>query len=328
MQAYPTIHSAQTQQKFSLARYPTNIHDPSVDHNNNAKADGTHSVAGNSAHTPRSKTPRNNEKCSSPGTTLRLHTNHLSLMEQKEIFQYPQVYFIGPSSDKRHHPNLNQIPSLRHSRSGPSGELALVPAAGSGMIQANLFYEQLDPAASAAVTAAFDDRNCDYIVRAGDHVAYRYELQKLLGKGSFGQVVKSFDHKEGRLVALKIIRNDPRFARQAREEIRILQHLSQNDQHDRHFVVRILDSFIFRNHVCIVFELLSMNLYELIKKNKFRGFPLLLVRKFAISLLHCLDLLHKCKIIHWYVSIVNDNLLLFYEYNRGCFEILILQCKY
>lgn len=313
MQAYPANHSAQSQQKFSLARYPPNGNGVIDHNNNNAKPDGTaHSNGSVLALTPRSKTPRNSEKCSSPGTTLRLHTNHLSLMEQKEIFQYPQVYFIGPSCDKRHHPNPNQIPSLRHSRSGPSGDLPLVPSAGTGMIQASLFSEQLDSTVSAAVTAAFDDRNCDYIVRSGDHIGYRYELLKLLGKGSFGQVVKSFDHKEGRLVALKIIRNDPRFARQAREEIRILQHLAQHDQHDRHFVVRILDSFIFRNHVCIVFELLSMNLYELIKKNKFRGFPLLLVRKFAISLLHCLDLLHKCKIIHWCAHTYSTRYLLFF----------------
>ena len=56
--------------------------------------------------------------------------------------------------------------------------------------------------------------------------------------------------------------------------------------------------FSFRSHTCITFELLSINLYELIKKNKFQGFSLQLVRKFAHSLLQCLDTLYRNKIIH------------------------------
>ena len=35
-------------------------------------------------------------------------------------------------------------------------------------------------------------------------------------------------------------------------------------------LVHMLESFNFRNHVCMTFELLSMNLYELIKKNRFQ----------------------------------------------------------
>ena len=42
----------------------------------------------------------------------------------------------------------------------------------------------------------------------------------------------------------------------------------------------------------------SMNLYELIKKNNFQGFSIALIRRFAYSLLQCLKVLHKEKIIH------------------------------
>ena len=41
-----------------------------------------------------------------------------------------------------------------------------------------------------------------------------------------------------------------------------------------------------------------MNLYELIKKNNFQGFSIALIRKFALSLLQCLKVLCKEKIIH------------------------------
>jgi len=63
-------------------------------------------------------------------------------------------------------------------------------------------------------------------------------------------------------------------------------------------VVHMLENFTFRQHVCITFELLSMNLYELIKKNKFSGFSLGLVRKFAHAMLRCLLLLYDHHIIH------------------------------
>lgn len=46
-----------------------------------------------------------------------------------------------------------------------------------------------------------------------DHVMYRYELLERLGKGSFGQVFKCFDHKLKEEVALKIIRNKEKFHR-------------------------------------------------------------------------------------------------------------------
>lgn len=41
-----------------------------------------------------------------------------------------------------------------------------------------------------------------------------------------------------------------------------------------------------------------MNLYELIKKNNFQGFSIPLIRRFAFSILQCLRVLHKDKIIH------------------------------
>ena len=62
-----------------------------------------------------------------------------------------------------------------------------------------------------------------------DHIAYRYEVMRVLGKGSFGQVVLTFDHKNGASVALKMVRNEKRFHRQAQEEIRILEHLRKLD---------------------------------------------------------------------------------------------------
>lgn len=151
----------------------------------------------------------------------------------------------------------------------------------------------------------FGPNNCDYDNEQGayihiphDHVAYRYEMLKVIGKGSFGQVIKAYDHKTHEHVALKMVRNEKRFHRQAQEEIRILHHLRRQDKYNTMNIIHMYDYFTFRNHMCITFELLNINLYELIKKNGFKGFSLQLMRKFAHSLLQCLDVLYKNEIIH------------------------------
>lgn len=46
----------------------------------------------------------------------------------------------------------------------------------------------------------------DVIQVIHDHVAFRYEILEVIGKGSFGQVIRALDHKTGQQVAIKIIR--------------------------------------------------------------------------------------------------------------------------
>ncbi|CAG8753722.1 10633_t:CDS:2, partial [Gigaspora rosea] len=102
----------------------------------------------------------------------------------------------------------------------------------------------------------FDDERGDYNVINNDHLCYRYEIVESLGKGSFGQVLKCLDHKTGEYVAVKIIRNKKRFHCQALVEVKILECLNRWDPDDSHNIVHMDDHFYFRNHLCIVFELL------------------------------------------------------------------------
>jgi serine/threonine protein kinase len=68
------------------------------------------------------------------------------------------------------------------------------------------------------------------------------------------------------------------------------------------------DTFLFRSHLCIIFEMLSVNLYELIKQNQFRGLSTNLVRVFVSQILDALVVLQKCKIIH--CDLKPENILL------------------
>lgn len=150
----------------------------------------------------------------------------------------------------------------------------------------------------ASNNSGYDDDNGSYINICHDHILYRYEVLKIIGKGSFGQVLRAYDHKTRSYVALKIVRNEKRFHKQAQEEIKILETLKRQDVDNKMNIVHMFDNFHFRNHICMTFELLSINLYELIKKNKFQGFSLHLIRKFAYSILQCLNGLYRNSIIH------------------------------
>ncbi|KAJ2979767.1 hypothetical protein NQ176_g3048 [Zarea fungicola] len=180
---------------------------------------------------------------------------------------------------------------------------------------------------SDAPNFGYDDERGDYTIVAGDHLAYRYEIVDILGKGSFGQVLRCIDHKLGKLVAIKIIRNKKRFHQQALVEVNILQKLREWDPHDKHSMVCFTQSFYFRGHLCISTELLDMNLYEFIKAHSFRGFSLKIIRRFTKQILSSLILLKQRKIIH--CDLKPENILLKHplhselkviDFGSSCFE--------
>ena len=95
----------------------------------------------------------------------------------------------------------------------------------------------------------YDDYKGDYRVYEGEHIAYRYEVIDMLGKGSFGQAIKCFDHKTKQMVALKMIRSKKRFYYQATVEVKILKYIKENDIEKSSNVVAMLDFFMFRKHI-------------------------------------------------------------------------------
>lgn len=111
----------------------------------------------------------------------------LNIYERGEIIDYNDVYFCGTQNARKVVGNLQ----------------------------------------SDAPNFGYDDDRGDYTIVPGDHLAYRYEIVDVLGKGSFGQVVRCIDHKLGVLVAVKIIRNKKRFHQQALVEVNILQKLRE-----------------------------------------------------------------------------------------------------
>lgn len=112
---------------------------------------------------------------------------NLNIFERGEIVDYKDVYFTGSPNAAKH-----------------VGELS-----------------------ADSANFGYDDERGDYSIVPGDHLSYRYEIIDVLGKGSFGQVLRCIDHKTGGLVAVKIIRNKKRFHQQALVEVNILQRLRE-----------------------------------------------------------------------------------------------------
>ena len=63
-------------------------------------------------------------------------------------------------------------------------------------------------------------------------------------------------------------------------------------------MIKMNEYFNFRGHLCIAMELLSINLYELIKANSFVGFSTALIRRFTNQMLLSLDLMRVHRIVH------------------------------
>lgn len=90
---------------------------------------------------------------------------------------------------------------------------------------------------------AFDNHEGYYRVQIGEHLAYRYEIMKILGKGSFAQVVQCKDHKRpgSPLYAVKITRNTEMDHKFAHKEAQYLKYIMQEDPQDKHNIVRMVD---------------------------------------------------------------------------------------
>eukprot|EP00913_Durusdinium_trenchii_P000920 g851.t1 len=201
----------------------------------------------------------------------------------------------------------------------------------------------------------YDNAEHDYICRVGDKIVnpdgHTYEILERLGHGTFGQVLKCHHSGSSSHVALKIIKNKPAYFHQALVEIRsVLQELDPDD--DKR-IVRMLDFFVYRSgrgpgrvslhppsgrrpdaasrprrkHLCIAFELLSVNLYEVLKQNSFRGVSMALIRVLTDQLLKAMRCLREASVIH--CDLKPENVLLsnihhtrikLIDFGSACFE--------
>ena len=152
-------------------------------------------------------------------------------------------------------------------------------------------------------------------IRKGEHVAFRFEMLNSLGAGNFGQVVRCFDHKYKREVALKLISPEETFASQARVEVAVLKRVEGGTSR----IVKMLEHLKFRDRLCVVFELLHINLYEFLEARAFAKLDIQHVRHIAQQMVDALVYLKHMQVVH--CDIKPENILLEHP---GSFDVKLI----
>lgn len=124
-----------------------------------------------------------------------------------------------------------------------------------------------------------------------------YEVLDFLGKGTFGQVLKCWKKDSGEVVAIKVLKDIPSYAKQGQIEVEILARLRTECANSHNFV-RAYETFSHLGHICIVFELLQMNLYDYLKSTNFHPVPLKHIRPIIQQVLVCLMKLKEMGLVH------------------------------
>lgn len=148
----------------------------------------------------------------------------------------------------------------------------------------------------------YDNINNEYILFVRSIIVSpedeEYTVLELLGKGTFGQVVKCSKNGSDNYFAIKVIKNKPAYTNQALMEIKIYKKLEEENPINQEHIVKLVDYFIFRNHICLVFELLHVSLYDLLKLSNFSGFSFRFIQRLTEQTVDSLVCLERNKIIH------------------------------
>lgn len=160
-----------------------------------------------------------------------------------------------------------------------------------------------------------DDRSGHLVYRFGDGLDLssqfpkgRYKILKNLGEGTFGKVVECWDRCEERHVAIKVVRSIQKYRQAAKLEIEILLQLNLNDPTGTYHCVKFLSWFEYHYHMCMVFEKHGPSLYDQLRMNRFKPFPLNQVRDYAFQLLASVNFVHSLTLIH--TDLKPENILL------------------
>uniref|UniRef100_A0A673IP81 Serine/threonine-protein kinase PRP4 homolog n=1 Tax=Sinocyclocheilus rhinocerous TaxID=307959 RepID=A0A673IP81_9TELE len=148
-----------------------------------------------------------------------------------------------------------------------------------------------------------------YRVNIGEVLDKRYGVYGYTGQGVFSNVIRARDlARANQEVAVKIIRNNEMMQKTGLKELEFLKKLNDADADDKFHCLQLFRHFYHKQHLCLVFEPLSMNLREVLRKyGKDVGLHIKAVRSYSQQLFLALKLLKRCNILH--ADIKPDNIL-------------------
>eukprot|EP00898_Chlorokybus_atmophyticus_P005737 jgi/Chlat1/6164/Chrsp41S05711 len=164
----------------------------------------------------------------------------------------------------------------------------------------------VDPTAGFADN--WDDPEGYYCFRVGEVINGRYEVFATHGRGVFSTVLRARDLRTTTEVAIKIIRHNEIMYKAGQTELVILNKLAGADPDNKKHCIRLLTHFEYRNHLCMVFEPMHMNLREVLKKfGRNIGININAVRSYSQQMLIALKHMKNCGVLH--ADIKPDNIL-------------------
>ncbi|KAG7226538.1 hypothetical protein INR49_003860, partial [Caranx melampygus] len=123
-----------------------------------------------------------------------------------------------------------------------------------------------------------------------------YEVEEVLGCGTFGVVAQCIKLTTNETVALKLLQQNSN-TEEAKAEEAMLKKLMDLDAH-KFNIVRWNESFTFEGHYCLEFEKLDISLYELMQNRQPSFLQLQEIRPIVQQLAVALDFLKCLGILH------------------------------
>ena len=77
-------------------------------------------------------------------------------------------------------------------------------------------------------------------------LAWKLQVMDFLGSAAFSKAVQALDIKLGRLVCLKIIKNNKDYFDQSLDEIKLLSYVNSHDPDDEYGMLRLYDYFYYK----------------------------------------------------------------------------------
>ncbi|CAB3400780.1 unnamed protein product [Caenorhabditis bovis] len=143
-----------------------------------------------------------------------------------------------------------------------------------------------------------DDKDGHLIYSNGDTILARFTIQDTLGEGTFGKVVKVHDAAEQSLMALKIIKNVGKYRDAAKLEIKVLHKLREKDPKGEKWVIHLQESFDYHGHICLLFNLMGLSIFDFLKTNHYRPYPMHHTLHIAYQVCNAVKFLHDNKLTH------------------------------
>lgn len=246
--------------------------------------------------------------------------------DNKDTIDELQASGIGERLDEEGQRRIDSVAQVHHdykngaAESGPGGDeddlddiFADTPDATKNIGTLN----QPEGPGKKGLVDSYDDAEGYYNFQVGEVLAKRYEVFATHGRGVFSSVLRARDLKylkEGISksdlpeVAVKVIRANETMYKAGQTERVILNKLSQSDPEGRKHCVRLVDSFEYRNHLCLVFEPMDMDLRSLTKRyGRGIGLSIHAVRVYAMQMFVALQHLRNSGVLH--ADIKPDNIL-------------------